>query len=333
MKTSILAANEPHTIAVAAAAIQAGELVAFPTETVYGLGANALNAAAVEKIYVAKDRPADNPLIVHVASPRDIETLVSVIPPIAQRVIQLFMPGPISVVLPKSAVVPSITTAGLETIVVRCPSHPVARALIKAAGVPIAAPSANLSGRVSPTKAEHVLSDLDGRIPYIIDAGTLEYGLESTVIDCTGPTPILLRPGAITKEMLEVAIGPIDTAGSQSPVKSPGMKYRHYAPHTPVLLFTGHPQDTEAAILTMVAKLPPTERVAIIGYSAGFIESNFVRTLSADPIKAAPLLFGALRELDTTSVSRIIVQGYDDRGVGAAIMNRLRKAASSMIEL
>lgn len=221
----------------AAYLIQSGALVAFPTETVYGLGADALNPKAVLKIFTAKNRPADNPLIVHIADLSELSRLVADVSTLTQKIIDAFWPGPLSIVFKKSELVPDEATAGLDTVVIRFPSHPTALQLISMAGTPIAAPSANRSGNVSPTTAQHVLEELDGAIPLILDDGTIEFGLESTVIDCTSSIPTLLRPGSITKEQIEEVVGPVNVAGDLEKPASPGMKYKHYSPSTPVLLF------------------------------------------------------------------------------------------------
>ena len=248
---------EPQSpgIREAARIIQNGGLTAFPTETVYGLGGNALDADASRKIYKAKGRPSDNPLIVHIADFEELPALVSEIPDAARVLMRLYWPGPMTLIFRKTERVPSGTTGGLDTVAVRMPSHPVARALIRAAQVPIAAPSANLSGRPSPTKASHVWEDMKGRIDLILDGGEVGIGLESTIVDVTGPVPALLRPGYISEQMLQEALGRITVdAASIGPVsaglrpKAPGMKYRHYAPEAPLTLVRGEPARVEKAI-------------------------------------------------------------------------------------
>ncbi|MCA9361805.1 threonylcarbamoyl-AMP synthase [Candidatus Kaiserbacteria bacterium] len=321
---------EPTTIAEAASLLQHGEVVAFPTETVYGLGARAFDTAAVAKIFKAKERPVDNPLIVHIADTDDLSTLIRDIPESAQELIETFWPGPLSLVLPKHPTLPSITTGGLDTVVVRFPAHPVAQELIRATGQPIAAPSANTSGKVSPTTAAHVAADLHGKIPLILDAGTIEYGLESTVVDCTTTPPVILRPGSITKEVLHAVLPDIGTADTTQPHRSPGMKYRHYSPAAPVILFTGEPDATAHAIETYVTK-HHNETVAILWHSGGTRRPTFAKQLPAASERAAPRLFAALRALDELRPAAILVQGYSTTGLGAAIMNRLEKAASNII--
>lgn len=323
-------AKQQQEIIAAATLLARGELVAFPTETVYGLGANALDEAAVRQIFAAKDRPADNPLIVHVTNTIPLTGIVSEIPPAAQLLMNTFWPGPLSLVLPKHRDLPSVTTGGLDTVVVRFPSHPVARALITAAKLPIAAPSANTSGKPSPTTATHVKADLDGKIPLIIDAGPVAVGLESTVVDCTTDTLTILRPGAVTSEMLRIVIPDIATSTAGDTMRSPGMKYRHYAPATPVVLFRGQPTDTTTA---MHQFLLHHERAAIMWHDGDFAHYKTQIQLPKDPVAAATKIFASLRTLDEQRPSHILVQGYDEDGIGAAIMNRLEKAASQTISV
>jgi L-threonylcarbamoyladenylate synthase len=323
METKLVPADAAG-IAEGARLLQRGEVVAFPTETVYGLGANALDAAAVQRIFEAKERPADNPLIVHISDMAQLDGIAESIPAHAAALMKRFWPGPLSLVLPKHASVPSITTAGLDTVVVRFPSHPVAQALISAAGVPIAAPSANRSGNVSPTTAHHVWEDLTGRIPLILDGGDIEFGLESTVVDCSTETPTILRPGSVTLEMLQEVVPSITPHSDAAPIRSPGMKYRHYSPSAPVTLFIGPVEATERAMREQTT----TEHSIVIAHSfAADIE------LPLDASAAAPLVYKALRDADKHQPQRILFQGYLEDGVGAAIMNRLRKAAESVVEV
>ena len=321
MKTETLPASS-EGIKKAAALIIAGEVVAFPTETVYGLGADALNPKAIKKIFAAKDRPADNPLIVHVCSSADIPELVTSVPDSAKKLMRVFWPGPLSIVLNKSAKVPNITTAGLSTVVLRCPAHPVAIELITEAHTPIAAPSANLSGQVSPTSAEHVDTDLAGRIPLILDGGISLVGLESTVIDCTTTPPTLLRPGGITQEEIEECIGIIQTAEhSENAPASPGMKYRHYSPKTTLHLYEDI-QDLHTFSSTL--SIPH-----VILHHSDIKPSEFsisVR-LPSDTKQASAVIYNALRQADTRNAEYILVEGYPETKIGAALMNRLRKAA------
>ncbi|NLK89886.1 MAG: threonylcarbamoyl-AMP synthase [Clostridiaceae bacterium] len=325
----------------AAMALRRGRLVAFPTETVYGLGANALDPAAVAAIFQAKGRPGDNPLIVHVTSIEAVYALVDAMPPVALRLFAAFSPGPLTLVLSRSALVPDLVTAGLDTVAVRLPAHPVARRLIDLAGFPIAAPSANRSGRPSPTRAWHVAADLEGRISYIVDAGECSFGIESTVVDVTGKNPVVLRPGSITNQQILEVTGVLSVEkqefadSSPATPRSPGMKYRHYAPRAKVLVAEGSDPVGRAEFAgQMAAKLhlPPFE----IGY---FGCRQFLNLLPAEqkvaygdepePELAGRLLFDALRRLDRAGVKVIIAEGLLEHGVGIAYMNRLRKAAGA----
>ena len=311
-----------------------GALVGFPTETVYGLGANALNENAVRAIFVAKGRPQDNPLIVHVADARDAENLCHV-SPIARKLMDAFWPGPLTLVMPKKDIVPDVTSAGLSSVGVRCPAHPVALALIRAAGVPVAAPSANTSGRPSPTKAEHVLEDMQGLIPLILDGGDCEVGVESTVLSVTGDVPVILRPGKVTRDEIARVAGdcliadsvmrPLH-AGEEAP--SPGMKHRHYAPKGNMTIVQGADADKVAKLL---AKLyDESENACILCHESLLPEMGNRNALSlgATPEETARVLFALLRSMDHTQVSRIICQGWETGGVGLAVMNRMARAAS-----
>ena len=243
-------------IAQAGRLLAGGEVVGIPTETVYGLAANALDEAAVAKIFAAKGRPQDNPLIIHISALEQLEDLAEEISPAVWQMAEQFWPGPLTMVVKKKDIVPDRTSAGLDTVGIRMPSHPVARAIIDAAGVPLAAPSANTSGKPSPTTARDVLDDMNGKIPAIVDGGACTVGVESTVVDMTGEFPQILRPGAITEEMIRVAMGAVSTdratlegLSDDAKVRSPGMKYRHYAPKAPVILLEGAPEDTYLALL------------------------------------------------------------------------------------
>lgn len=319
--------------------IREGGLVAFPTETVYGLGGNALDETASGKIYAAKGRPSDNPLIVHISSLEQLPQLVQEIPPIAEKLMDAFWPGPLTIILRKSEIVPYATTGGLETVGIRYPDHPAALALIEAAGVPIAAPSANASGRPSPTCAEHVWQDMEGRIECILDGGEVGIGVESTIIDVTGEVPMILRPGYITKEMAEQVVGEVavDAAVLQQVSaavrpKAPGMKYRHYAPKAPMTIVQGE----QAAVIERINQLAAEakehgQRVGIIATdeTAGDYEAQIVQSIGsrtqADSI--AHNLYAVLREFDDLDVDVIYSEGFADDHLGWAIMNRLRKAA------
>lgn len=337
----------------AASIIRAGGTVAFPTETVYGLGANGLDDAAVRRIFAAKQRPADNPLILHIAALNELDSLVTIVPEAVRTLAEEFWPGPLTLVLPRSPRVPDVVSAGLPTVAIRWPAHPVAQALVRAAGVPIAAPSANLSGRPSPTMAAHVFADLGGRIDLIIDGGPAAVGLESTVLDLVGPVPTLLRPGGITLEMLrsvlgEVAVAPgVSADPREAPVarpRSPGMKYRHYAPKAPLTLVEGAPEAVLGEIRRLVAAHPRDGgQLALLvsaEAAAGLRDlvsvdqkepSLVILGRRGDPEGMAAALFARLRDLDEAGVELIIAEGYADTGVGLALMNRLRRAAGGRI--
>lgn len=327
MHTELCQADDA-SIRRAAALLRAGELVAFPTETVYGLGADALNAEASARIFAAKGRPADNPLIAHIAGESGLAGLIALEPcACARALMRAFWPGPMTLIFPKSPRVPREVTAGLDTVAVRMPSHPVARALIRAAQTPIAAPSANRSGRPSPTTAAHVLEDMEGRIPLILDGGPCEVGLESTVVDVTGARPRILRPGGVTLEMLEGVVGFVDVdegvlhqlqAGSQA--RSPGMKYKHYAPKGEVTIVTGPRAAQEIARLYDAAD----GRAAILAFSQADYGARRVYRLKNAPGE----LFAALRQLDEDGMETIYAEDVPTTGVGLAVMNRLMRAAA-----
>lgn len=344
-QTVILRVNpeEPEIdkIRVAADAIRRGGLVAFPTETVYGLGADALNQKAVAQIYTAKKRPLDNPIIVHVASREEVCKLSESIPERANRLIDNFWPGPLTLVLKASKTVPKATTGGLDTVAMRMPSHTVALALIRESKVPIAAPSANLSGRPSPTTAEHVRQDLGGRIDVILDAGSTMVGIESTVLDLTVDPPQVLRPGGVPYEELGKILGRVelhpvaiaDRRISVAQVRSPGMKHRHYAPRAQLMIVEGSLE----AIIPKVQEL--TTRFLKKGKKVGILATDESESrYSADVVKSlgsrkdlattARNLFRLLREFDMEKVDIIIAEGIATEGLGLAVMNRLRKASS-----
>jgi L-threonylcarbamoyladenylate synthase len=323
--------------------LRSGGLVAFPTETVYGLGADATNGRAVARIFQAKGRPPDNPIIVHVASRSQLRALVAGIPGKAERLMDAFWPGPLTLILPAGEKVPAEVTAGLPTVAVRMPDHPVALALIKAAGVPVAAPSANLSGKPSPTLAAHVLQDLDGRIEAILDGGPAGIGVESTVLDLTTRVPVILRPGGITQEELAACLGEVEVdpdaiSGSfegGSP-RSPGMKYTHYAPRAPLLLVTGSP----AAVARKIRELALGEksggrRAGILTYSDSSDFSAVGEAVIAGrrdrPETVAAGLYSALRRFNELGVDIILAEGLEEKGLGLAVMNRLKKAAGGRI--
>ena len=327
MHTELCQADEA-SIRRAAALLRAGELVAFPTETVYGLGADALNGEAAARIFAAKGRPADNPLIAHIAGESGLAGLIAGEPcTCARKLMRAFWPGPMTLIFPKSPRVPREVTAGLDTVAVRMPSHPVARALIRAAQTPIAAPSANRSGRPSPTTAAHVLEDMEGRIPLILDGGPCEVGLESTVVDVTGARPRILRPGGVTLEMLEGVVGVVDVdegvlhqLQASSQARSPGMKYKHYAPKGEVTIVTGPRAAQDIARLYDAAD----GRAAILAFSQADYGARRVYRLKNAPGE----LFAALRQLDEDGMETIYAEDVPTAGVGLAVMNRLMRAAA-----
>lgn len=331
-----LAALEP-----AAAVLRRGGLVAIPTETVYGLGANGLDPKAVAGIYQAKGRPSDNPLILHIAEPASVLKLADSVPANAQRLMDTFWPGPLTIVFRRTAAVPDIVTGGLDTVAVRLPDSPVARQLIRLAGVPIAAPSANTSGRPSPTTAQAVWADLAGRIDIIIDAGPCEIGVESTVIDCTTPVPTLLRPGGITLEQLIEVLGEVEIdpalSSEEAVPRSPGMKYTHYAPSAPMVLV----EAEEPEMLDILCR--ETSAAIAAGRTVGaIVSSETARCLAPgvavseygsrqDGSQIAANLYTALRFFDNRPVDIIYAEGISEAGIGLAVMNRLRKAAGYRI--
>lgn len=321
-----------------------GELVAFPTETVYGLGGDALDETAAKRIYEAKGRPSDNPLIVHIASTDALKVLAKEVPEEAYELARVFWPGPLTMILKKSDLVPYSTTGGLDTIAIRMPSHPIARRLIAESKVYVAAPSANVSGRPSPTCAEHVIEDMNGRIAMIIDGGSAQIGLESTIIDLVNEKPMILRPGYITKNQLEEVLASVEydpavIAKEKSEIKvakAPGMKYRHYAPKGELSIFEG-PSDKVVASIRELAtqKISMKQTVGIIAtdetsndYKEGIVKSIGSRK---DEEAIAAHLFGILREFDSLGVSYIYSESFDDNSLSQAIMNRLLKAAGYQV--
>lgn len=334
---------DAHAIAHAAAIIRRGGLVAFPTETVYGLGANALDDVAVQGIFAAKRRPAHDPLIVHVADASELPRLARSIPAIAHTLTDLFWPGPLTLVLPKTDAVPDSVTAGGPTVAVRCPNHPLALALIHAAGAPIAAPSANLFSHTSPTIARHVWDDLAGRIDLILDGGPTSIGVESTVLDLSGAVPLLLRPGGVTLEALAGVLGAVEqrtrpTAGI--PLASPGLLDRHYAPQAEMRLFTGQ----DAALRNAMRNVADEELA--VGRTVGLLLADddlpFFAGLDCPVFALGPLsdlaaiaqrLYDGLRVLDRTGVEIILTRDAPAHGLGLAIRDRLRRAAQVVIEV
>ncbi len=322
--------------------LKTGGLVAFPTETVYGLGADGLNEDAAKKIYAAKGRPSDNPLIVHITNMEDLAEIAEDIPEKAKIVAEKYWPGPLTMIFEKTDAVPYGTTGGLNTVAVRMPSDVAARALIQAGGGFIAAPSANISGRPSPTEAKHVKEDLEGRIDMIVDGGPVTIGLESTILDMTVDPPMILRPGAVTKEMLEELVGEVAVdrggirADSKKAPKAPGMKYRHYAPKAELTVIEGPMELVVSAVNRMAASREAKgNKVGIIATdeTAGTYTNGIVKSIGtrADEATVANHLYGILREFDEENVDYIFSESFSDRGIGNAVMNRLMKAAGHHI--
>lgn len=333
---------DPAILTEAGDIIKRGGLVAFPTETVYGLGGDALNPEASQKIYAAKGRPSDNPLIVHIARKPDLYEIVSEVSEQAEKLMEKFWPGPLTLIFSKKDKVPMETTGGLSTVAVRMPGDPVASAFIQAAGGFVAAPSANVSGRPSPTTAAHVMEDLKGRIEMILDGGQAVIGLESTIVDVSVPGPVILRPGFITRQMLEEAVGEVyvDKAiispDSGIRPKAPGMKYRHYAPRAELTVVEGKMDAVVEKINALVGECQAAGgRAGIIAaresvslYPAGTVKCVGSRM---DEGQIARHLYEVLREFDETNVTCIYSESFADNGMGAAIMNRLLKAAGHKV--
>ena len=343
MTTAVISAADTQAAAARGAEIiRAGGLVAFPTETVYGLGSNGLDGAAVDRIFAAKGRPNDNPLILHVARKEDAFPLWAAEPPFARRLMDAFWPGPLTLIYYRAPQVPDEVTAGLDTVAVRMPDSACARHLIAQSGVPIAAPSANLSGKPSPTTAQHVLQDMDGRIPLILDGGPCRCGVESTVLSLVG-TPTILRPGAVTKEMLaailgEVALAPSILAplGQGEKAASPGMKYRHYAPNAQVLVVVGEAEAAARRLSALYDQLTARGKRVCIAATAEalpFYGERPTALLGArrDPATLCSRLFSLLRELDEAA-DVILCEGVGTEGTGLAFMNRLLRSAGFRVE-
>ena len=320
-------------ISAAAKILREGGLVGIPTETVYGLGANGLDGEAVRRIFAAKGRPQDNPLILHVTGAQWLPRYCEDIPPMAYVLARKFWPGPLTMILKRKPCVPNETTAGLDTVGVRCPNHPVTLAIIREAGIPIAAPSANASGRPSCTTAQDVLEDMEGKIDGVVDGGPCTVGVESTILDLTCTPPRLLRPGGLPLEALEQLIGHVDVdkavtqalqEGEQP--RAPGMKYRHYAPKAPVTVVTGSP---EASAREIAGRVKPGDGVICFDEFAHLFSAQEVHTLgrSEDKLTQAQRVFEALRTFDNSKVPQIYAQCPDSRGLGLAVGNRLKKAA------
>lgn len=343
-KEDLYSVKGRETMAKAAMRIRQGEVVAFPTETVYGLGANGMDADASAKIYEAKGRPSNNPLILHIAEFDQLEEIAQNISEDAWKIMRAFWPGPMTIVLPKKEEVPMTTTGGLSTVAIRMPSHPVARELILQSGVPIAAPSANRSGRPSPTEAVHVLEDMEGRIPMILDGGKVGIGIESTIIDMTEEKPVILRPGYIIQEMVEEVVSgvTIDPAILGGPMaeglkpKAPGMMYRHYAPLGDMWLVEGETENVISKINQLAEeKQKEGYKVAVIGtdenierYRADIVKSMGSRK---DPAAIGANLYGTLREMDQLGVQIIYGESFGEEDFYGAIRNRILKAAGYQV--
>jgi L-threonylcarbamoyladenylate synthase len=354
IKVDMSAQDWDKQLDYAAQVLKSGGLVAFPTETVYGLGANALDQNAVKGIYKAKGRPSDNPLIVHIANTDSVRELTDSIPFVAPVLMEAFWPGPLTLVMPRSKKISDIITAGLDTVAIRMPSHPIAAELIRKAGIPVAAPSANSSGRPSPTLAKHVIEDLKGKVDVIIDGGISNVGVESTVLDITVTPPMILRPGGVTLEQLRSVLGAVCwdpasvdvNAGASSEAslpapRSPGMKYKHYSPKAALLLLQGDPERV-AAEVSKRAELYHRE-----GTSVGILNTDETASLyepslhtyckimslgsRENPETLASNLFRCLREFDEKKVEMIMAETPDVNGIGQAVMNRLLKAAGGNI--
>ena len=316
-----------------AKALAEGKLVAFPTETVYGLGGNALDAQTVKKIYGAKGRPSDNPLIVHVSSKEDVYSLAETVPENAEKILDILCPGPITIILNKSNLVPDVVTAGGKTVAIRFPENEIARELIKKSGVPVAAPSANLSGRPSPTTAAHVAEDLSDKIDYIIDGGPCRVGLESTVIDLTITPPRILRPGGVSQETLAALLGEVTgyaprDEDTTSP-KSPGMKYKHYAPKAEMVVFEG--KTCRDAILKQVTACKD-KKVCVLTAGQTDLYDCDVIDCGKEPVEYAKALFGALREADALGADVIFAElPFAPGGIVTALKNRIYKSCGGTV--
>ena len=347
METELIKVNSTKDTAIlrAGQCIKNGGLVAFPTETVYGLGGDGLNPQAASKIYKAKGRPSDNPLILHINNQEMLSKIVREVTPIAKKIMTAFCPGPITIILPKADIVPYSVTGGLDTVAVRMPDNDIMRELIKQADTPIAGPSANISGRPSPTTAQAVYNDLQGKIDMILDNGACEFGVESTIVDCTEEVPIILRPGAITKEMLEEIFPQVEIdkaiIGENVIPKAPGMKYKHYAPKANMILFEG----SRAKMAVGIAK--ELKKYILEGKKVGLIVSEEVATTLAEQYKEemhksipisvygkqndlhhiASQIYESLRFFDDKDVDIILAEGTTSKDIGLAIMNRLHKAS------
>ncbi len=340
MKTTILKIdrNQPEGLEPAARILQSGGLVAFPTETVYGLGAVYTNETALLNIFAVKGRPADNPLILHIHQLDQLSQIAGSISPVAEKLMERYWPGPLTLIFPKRPEVSPVVTANLNTVAVRMPSDPAARELLRLTDIPVAAPSANLSGKPSPTLGEHVINDLAGKIEFIVDAGPCPAGVESTVLSLSGASPVVLRPGVVTREELEQVIGqPVFLAGdgeSERP-QAPGMKYRHYAPEAPVVLFEGEPGEIVRAINLRLSEKKSGLKAVVLGTTENLGNYSNEWVLDMGPRESPDIIAGRIYELlrfcDRLKADLILIEGIADRGVGTAVINRLRKAAGGNI--
>jgi len=339
-KTEILDSSNPDNIRICAETIKSGGVVAIPTETVYGLGANALDESAVARIFTTKGRESDNPLIAHIADVDDVKSLVSEVPDVFEALANKFWPGPLTLVMKKSDIIPDNVTAGLDTVAVRMPSHKVALELIKACGCPIAAPSANPSGKPSPTKAKHVLHDLNGKIPYILDGGDCRVGVESTVLDISGEGPQILRPGGVTFDELKAVLKDV-TSYAQTETdaeleslkpRSPGMKYRHYAPIAPMTALVGKSEESAEYIRKCLCDCKGKNVAALMFDDYAISNPNVVKFGSSEDYETqAARLYDALRTFDDMDITEIYAQVPQEHGLGYAVANRIKKAAGDRI--
>ena len=335
---------DKSSIEIAAEVIKNGGLVAFPTETVYGLGANTFNEDGVKKIFIAKGRPSDNPLISHIYNISQLNDLAIVIPDFTEKLTSQFWPGPLTLIFKKNPNVPDIVTAGLDTVAVRMPSHPVALALLEATGVPIAAPSANISGRPSPTCSRDVIDDLNGKVDVIIDSDKSEIGVESTVLDISGIAPIILRPGAITLKQISKAIGKEVSYNKNKDnnediiPQSPGMKYKHYSPNAHLILITGDINNISKIVIETAKKNQSKGKIVGIlsTTQTNLFYTSFDQVICLGdrekPETISSSLFTSLRDMDKLGVDVIIAEGIVEEGLGIAIMNRLRKASDNILD-
>ncbi|MEZ0394815.1 MAG: L-threonylcarbamoyladenylate synthase [Anaerolineales bacterium] len=337
LATELLPAT-PENIRRAAETLQSGGLVAFPTETVYGLGANAFDETAVGRIFAAKGRPAADPLIVHLSRVAELTGVARLIPPLALRLAEAFWPGPLTLILPKNPAIPALVTSGLETVAVRVPNHPLALALLQAAALPIAAPSANRFGHISPTTAQHVWQDLHGRIDLILDGGPAPIGVESTVLDVSASPPRILRPGGVTREMLEAIIGPVEVVSQRRTpepgLPSPGLLEKHYAPQAEMILFTG--KNARQALTAFLREqraagrkvgVLATDQEAEAAEQAGAVVYRLGEALPS----IARRIYAGMRWLDSQGVEIILCRDFGEDGLGLAIRDRLSRAATRLI--